>query len=141
MASRQPPEITLKQWIESPWFKGSARAMMFVAAGMSGYVAWVTTNLNARVDDGIRPIQEQVSAIDARTNERAKDNEQFQIVVNNQLASLSGQVSMVRVDLGTVRGILEEMRRNKDSDVASAAAGWQSGPRLASSTGWMNALN
>lgn len=107
--------ITFKQFVESTYFKGLARACMVVAVPALVSVGGLLLSLMGDVA-GVKDTQ----------NARAADNDRFQAVIIQDVAEVKGgvvgvqsDVAGVKLDVATIRGILQEMQRR---DTAQANA-------------------
>ena len=109
--------MTLKQWVESTYFKGLARACMVVAIPALLSVGGLLLSLMG-----------DVAGVKTTMATRASDNERFQNTISSDVAEVKdGQgviatdVNAIRLQVSNMAGILEEMRR-RDTALANAAA-------------------
>ena len=107
--------ITFKQFVESTYFKGLARACMVVAVPALISVGGLLLSLIGDVS-GVKTTQEA----------RAADNDRFQAAIRSDVAEVKDGVGAVQSDLSGVKiemakmtGILQEMQRR---DIASRNA-------------------
>ncbi|HEY4202630.1 MAG TPA: hypothetical protein VGM83_18925 [Devosiaceae bacterium] len=105
-------ETSLKQFLDSTWFKGLARASMLVGTAAASYAGLTL----AHVRNEQAAMQGEIADIVRTQADRAQDNERFQSAIGADIAQLKNSVSTLQVDVATMRGILQEMQRR---DVAS----------------------
>lgn len=109
--------MTLKQFVESTYFKGLARLCMIIVVpallSVGGFILSLIGDVN-----GVRDTQAA----------RAADNDRFQTTISSDVAEVKDGVSAVQVDLSGVKielakvtGILQEMQR-RDTALANARA-------------------
>lgn len=92
-------EVSLKAFVESTWFKGLARAAMFVGAIGIGYIAGQLSNIDYRTDKMETAVQE----IKETQGLRAKDNENFQTFVATSFSSVDAKFSAQRTEFSDFR--------------------------------------
>jgi hypothetical protein len=107
-------EVTLKQFVESTWFKGIARGAMIVGAFIGGYIGWLQTTMRAEVTT----LQASVSTVRASLADKVNDQARFQLSVDKDLDELDESVAKVdeivdrvQSDVATMKGIMQEMQR------------------------------
>lgn len=107
-------EMTLKQFVESTYFKGIARLCMIIVIPA---IISVGTFLLGLMGD--------VGALKESQVTRAGDNERFQASITSDVSEVKEGVATVQSDVGGIKlemakmsGILEEMQR-QDRDVAA----------------------
>lgn len=107
--------MTLKQFVESTYFKGLARLCMIIVVPALLSVGGFILSLMGDVA-GVKDTQ----AV------RAADNDRFQAAISSDVAEVKDGVSAVQVDvagvkieLAKVSGILQEMQR-RDTAMANA---------------------
>ncbi len=107
-------EVTLKQFVESTWFKGIARGAMILGAFIGGYIGWIQTTMRSEVT----ALQKSVATITISLDDKIKDQDRFQVSVDRDLDELSGSVAHVdeavdqlSADVATMKGIMQEMQR------------------------------
>lgn len=112
-------EMTLRQFIESTWFKGMARGAMVAFPLAAGYVGMTLANVQSRVGD----VEASMIVVSQNQVSRASDNERFQALITSEVRavdanvdSLATKFQAVQLDVATIRGILQEMQRR---DVAA----------------------
>lgn len=108
-------EVTLKQFVESTWFKGLARGAMIAGTIVGGYVGYVLTS----VKTDVAQLQTNVSTVKSALDIRVRDQDGFQSNVDRDLTSLKGNMLVVQTDVATMKGILQQMQR---TDLASRLA-------------------
>lgn len=114
-------EVTLKQFVESTWFKGVARGAMIIGAFIGGYIGWLQTTMRNEVTT----LQQAVYVISSSLNKKTEDQDRFQLSVDRDLDELRGSVAkvddnvdLVQSDVATMKGIMQEMQRR---DLAGGA--------------------
>lgn len=108
-------ELTLKQFVESTYFKGLARLCMVVAVPALISVGGLLLSLMG-----------DVAGVKTTQSARAADNDRFQLSIATDVAEVKqGQtviatdVNAIRLQVSNMAGILEEMRR-RDTALANA---------------------
>lgn len=118
-------DMSLRDFVDSVWFKGLARGAMVMAPLIVGYAGWTLTDINAKLDtrtialdNRLDTTETALSTVNGTLALRANDNETFQRDVARQFAeqgrsldALKAQGEETKTTLATVQGILEEMRR------------------------------
>jgi hypothetical protein len=104
-------ELTLRQWIDSVWFRGLSRVSMIVTSLLLtgfvvvwGFVAGDTTAKVVKLDA-------QVQAVAGSQTARAIDSEAFQVEVRGKVSAVQADLFAMKVDIGVIKGILTDMRR------------------------------
>lgn len=99
--------MTLKQFVESTWFKGLARLCMVVAVPALLSVGGLILGLMG-----------DVGGVKAFSAARAADQEKFQASiagdvsgVKDDIAAVKANLGMVQIDVATIKGILQEIQR------------------------------
>ena len=113
-----PNEIAFRDFIESIWFKGLSRLAMIVAAAVltvaGPLFAWAVTDTRTRIvtlehDVGLQQTFAS-SAVKAQ-----KD-------IHDNVASVQSDITVLKIDMGVVRGILQEMQRRDLAESLSQRA-------------------
>lgn len=108
-----PNEIAFRDFIESIWFKGLSRLAMLAAAGVltiGGPVfAWAVTDTRVR----IVALEHDVGQQQAFATSAVKAQKD----IRDDVASVQSDITLLKIDMGVVRGILQEMQRK---DLAEA---------------------
>lgn len=110
-------EVTLRQFVESVWFKGLARGLMiltpFLIAGFAAAWAAVTHGVASDLDVA----QAKIAAVATAQSSRAADSESFQTEVRNSIKGITGRLDAVddkmfavKVDIGVIKRLLQESR-------------------------------
>lgn len=116
-------EMTLRQFVESTWFKGLARGTMLLGIpalmSASGFVGYTLNSVQA---EQLR-IKGEVAEVQQTIGTRAQVNDDFQADITADVAGVKADVSgvkatmlAVQTDVATIKGILQEMQRR---DVAA----------------------
>jgi hypothetical protein len=104
-------EVTLKQWLDSFWFRTAARGAMLLGVpllmAVSGWIGWVMNGIEGRTFS----LETDVAQVQSTLTVRAADSERFQASVSGDLLSLQSDMAEVKVDIGFIRGTLEAMSR------------------------------
>jgi hypothetical protein len=107
--------MTLKQFVESVWFKALARGLMiltpFLVAGFAGAWAFVTHGVSADLEVA----QRKIADVAVTQTARASDSEAFQTEVrgaikglNSRLDNVDDKMFAVKVDIGVIKRLLQE---------------------------------
>lgn len=127
----QGHDMSLRDFVESVWFKGLARGAMVLIPIAMGYAGWTLNDINSKLDDRTVALDHRLDATElalADANDilklRAQDNESFQRSVARQFTEqgkdldvLKAQGAATQNALATVQGILEEMRRRDQASI------------------------
>lgn len=107
-------EMTLKQFVESTWFKGLARGAMIALPLAGSYVGFTLANVQSRVG----AVEMTVSSISSTQVNRAADGERFQALITSEVRSVDANVDSlgdklaeVQLSMARMAGVLEEMQR------------------------------
>lgn len=107
-------EMTLKQFVESTWFKGLARGAMVALPLAGSYVGFTLANVQSRVG----AVEMTVAAISTTQTSRAVDSERFQALITSEVRSVDANVdglgdklAEVQLTMARMAGVLEEMQR------------------------------
>lgn len=102
-----PNEIAFRDLIESIWFKGLSRLAMLAAAGVlaiGGPVfAWAVTDTRTR----IVALEHDVGQQQAFATSAVKAQQD----IRSDVATMQSDITVLKIDMGVVRGILQEMQR------------------------------
>lgn len=109
--------MTLKQFVESTYFKGLARlCMIIVVPALLSVGGFILTLMG------------DVAGVKSTQVARAQDNDRFQAAISSDVAEVKDgiagvqtDVAGVKLDVATIRGILQEMQR-RDTAMANARA-------------------
>jgi hypothetical protein len=116
-------EVTLRQFIDSVWFRGMARGMMIVTPVLVGgfWIVWgiVVGAQQVQIDD----VRTTVASVSITQNARASDAEAFQREVRAAISGITSglqdvneELDGVKVDVGVIRRLMVELR---DQQLAS----------------------
>lgn len=102
-----PNELTLKQWIESVWFKGLARLSMIVTGVLfTGFLgAWAVVAGNT--DHKVTKLEATIADVAGVQISRATDAESFQTEVRAAVAGVKADIYAVKVDIGVIKRLLQ----------------------------------
>lgn len=114
-------EVSLRSWIEAPWFKGASRVTMLVGGFFMPIVGGLIVAQLARVstvETALVEVQQaQVDRADI-ADRRAQDDEHFRgevrrdiDVVQGDLKDVNRGIDTLQTDVATIKGILEGMQR------------------------------
>lgn len=116
-------EVTLRQWIDSVWFRGLSRvSMMITGVLFTGFlVAWgvVAGDTTKRVV----ALEQSVGGVARAQSDRTADSEAFQTEVRSNIANVKSDLFKLKVDIGVVKGILQEMQ-HQDQAAADFVPLW-----------------
>lgn len=109
-------EVTLKQFVESTWFKGLSRGAMLLGipalTALSGFVGYTLNGVQMEQD----VLKLDIAEIRETQGDRAAVNDQFQAEITADVAGMKSAVFIVQTDVATIKGILQGMeRRNQAS--------------------------
>jgi hypothetical protein len=108
-------EVTLRQWIDSVWFRGLSRAAMllstFVLMAFAGAWAMVAGDTTKRVV----ALEKSVAAVSTVQTARAVDSESFQTEVRGNIVDVKNDLFKLKVDIGVVKGILQQMQQRNEA--------------------------
>lgn len=103
-------EMTLRQFVESTWFKFLARGAAVVGTMIAGAATAYFFTLDTRV-----------SAIEATGKQRMvqTDNhldrlDEKMLLLSDELSKIGADTSSTKIDVATMKGILQEMQRRQD---------------------------
>lgn len=127
----QGHDMSLRDFVESVWFKGLARGAMVLAPLIVGYAGWTLNDINDKLDTRTIALDKRLDATELALDDandtlavRASDNETFQRDVARQFSEqgkdldvLKAQGAATQNALATVQGILEEMRRRDQASL------------------------
>lgn len=118
-------DVTLSRWLASTWFRHTARLMMIVGTFIAGYAGVTVANIRSDV----AALQQDQDAVKAQLALRTLDQERFQSNIDKDLTFLRSaimlidtDVSAIKVDAATVRGILQEMQRRDKALIGPSKA-------------------
>lgn len=107
-------DMTLKQFVESTWFKGLARGAMIAFPLAAGYVGMTLANVQGRVG----AVETSIATIGTNQVTRATDNERFQTLITSEVRAVDANVDTLgdkfetlQIDVATIKGILTELQR------------------------------
>jgi hypothetical protein len=107
-------DVTLKQFVESTWFKGLARGAMILVAMASTYIGATLF----QVQSAQSKVASDLIVVTQTQTSRARDGELFQSAITADVTEVKESVDAVRDELGDVKlgvatmtGILREMQR------------------------------
>lgn len=116
-------EVTLRQFIDSVWFRGLARSMMLLTPILIGgfWIVWGAVAGNQATRIGA--VEASIAVVSTTQGARATDAEAFQREVRAAIASINGGLSDVneeldgvKVDLGVIRRLVIELREQQLAD-------------------------
>lgn len=107
-------DVTLKQFVESTWFKGLARGAMILVAMASTYIG--ATLFQVRQDQ--TQVAKELEVVSLTQRDAANDTDRFQAQitkaveeVNLSVDEMKGDVAELNRSFANVEGILEGMNR------------------------------
>lgn len=109
-------EMTLRQFVESTWFKGLSRGAMLLGipalTALSGFVGYTLNGVQAEQTT----LKSDIAEIQQTQGSRAAVNDEFQAEITVDVAGVKSSLFIVQTDVATIKGILQEMQRR---DVAA----------------------
>lgn len=115
-------EVTLRQFIDSVWFKGLARSAMILSTlVLAGFAtAWAIVTHGVASD--LATAQANIVSVAKVQDTRATDAEAFQTEVRGAITGINGRLEnvdnkmfLMKVDIGVIKNLLQKQR-----DVADA---------------------
>lgn len=104
-------DMTLREFVESTWFKGLSRAAMLLGVpaltALSGFVGFTLSGVTA---DQAR-LSREVAEIQRVQGDRADVNDTFQASITSDVSGVKTALFTVQTDVATIKGILQEMQR------------------------------
>jgi hypothetical protein len=102
-------EVTLREFINSVWFKGISRAaMIFTSVAFAIFVgAWSIVAGNT--DKRVTAVDTQVKSVIETQTLRTHDSEQFQDQTTRDLGAVKADIANLKVDVRVVRTLLQQM--------------------------------
>lgn len=121
MQSPTGGEMTLREFVESTWFKGLSRGAMLLGVpaltAISGFVGYTLNSVTGE-QNRLRTEVAQIQQVQAQ---RADVNDKFQADVTTDLANVKTSVFTVQTDVATIKGILQQMQRQSLASTSPTA--------------------
>ena len=115
-------EMTLRQFVESTWFKGLARGTMLLGIpalmSASGFVGYTLNSVQA---EQLR-IKGEVAEVQQTIGTRAQVNDDFQADITADVAGLKSSLFIVQTDVATIKGILQGLERRDAAALSSSSS-------------------
>src|SRR5689334_14057479 len=109
--------MTLKQFVESVWFKGLARGAMVLTPLLIGGFAGAWALVTNGVSTDLVAAQKKIAGVAELQESRATDSEAFQTEVRGAIKGINGRLDAVddkmftvKVDIGVIKRLLQESR-------------------------------
>lgn len=119
MSENGTPDMTLRQFIESTWFKAFSRWASILGFGLASAVGgWLLT-----IDHRITEIEQDRAVKIVEFNQRIGSAINKVDGVGNKVEGVADDVVSVKEDVALVKGILQQMQREQ-------SASWRLPPQL-----------
>jgi len=109
-------DMSLRQFVESTWFKGLSRGAMLLGipalTALSGFVGYTLNGVQAEQ----YTLRTDIAEIRETQGDRAAVADTFQAEITADVAGVKSSLFIVQTDVATIKGILQEMQRR---DVAA----------------------
>lgn len=111
-------EVTLKQWIESTWFKGAARLVMILGGlllmfggPLVGWAIYQTKDDLVEMNSDVNDLNSRLTILKSRVDVDAADSQEFEDQVLRSLNRMTLRLDSAVQTIGNVEGIVQQMNR------------------------------
>lgn len=102
--------MTLRQFVDLPWFKLLARSAAVVGSLIAGGATAYFFSLDLRVTEIEQSRKERMQQTDAHLEKL----DEKMLILTDELSQISADTSTTKIDVATMKGILQEMQRRQD---------------------------